>query len=131
MEFSFRTRCELDLLDITDKMRDFVRKQGVEEGTLFLFLPHATAGLITLENEPGLLDDFRKSIQKMIPKKAGYRHDRIDDNAHSHIRSSLLSTDLIVPINKGDLDLGTWQQIFIVELDNTPRTRKLIARVLK
>ena len=131
MELSFRTGGELDFLDITEEIRKFVVKQGVKEGALLLFLPHATAGLITLENEAGLVKDMKAALKKIIPKNAGYRHDRIDDNAHSHLRASILRADLVVPITGGDLDLGDWQQIFIVELDNGPRTRRLVVKILK
>jgi len=130
MEFKITTKRELDLVDITDIMQDFVSKSGLKDGILFLFLPHATAALITLENESGLVDDFKKAISELIPEGVGYRHDRIDNNAHSHIRASLLGADLFVPISNGELVLGTWQQIFLVELDTRARTRRLYAKIL-
>ncbi|MFA4640221.1 secondary thiamine-phosphate synthase enzyme YjbQ [Pyrococcus kukulkanii] len=124
------TSKEVEIIDITEKVREIVRKSGVEDGIVVVFTRHTTAGIIINENESGLISDLEKTLEKLIPKGAGYSHDRIDNNAHSHLRAIILGSSVVIPVENGRLALGTWQSVLFVELDG-PRTREIYVKVCK
>ena len=97
---------------------------------MLVFVPGSTAGLTTIEYEPGLKKDFSLLMEKIIPKNARYFHEETwnDGNGHSHIRASLLGPSLTLPFGDGKLLLGTWQQIVLVDFDNRPRARSLVVQ---
>ncbi|MBC7108698.1 MAG: YjbQ family protein [Methanomassiliicoccales archaeon] len=129
---TIETRGEEDLIDITDHIRSAIKESGVSDGLACVFVPHSTAALITIENEPGLRNDIRKALERIAPKNFSYDHNRAwgDDNGHSHIRSSFLGTSLTIPFSGGSPDLGTWQQVVLVELDIRRRSRKIIIQII-
>jgi len=129
-ELRFSTRGEIDLVDITAEVERVVEESGIENGIALVFVPGATGAIVTIEHESGLLEDFKRTLRELIPKGAGYLHDRIDDNAHSHLRATLLGASECFPIVDGRLVRGTWQQIFFVELDVRPRQRRVIVQVM-
>lgn len=132
-ELRFSTEGEIDLVDITHEVERIVEESGgVQNGQVLVFVPGATGGaIITIEHESGLLEDFKRALKELIPKGAGYLHDRIDDNAHSHLRASLLGASECFPVVDGRLVRGgTWQQIFFVELDVRPRHRRVVVQVI-
>lgn len=129
-EISFRTRGEIDIIDLTSTLEAFVQESGVSEGILHVFHPGSTGALTFIEYEHGVLDDFRRMLNEIVPKGAGWKHDRIDDNAHSHLRASLIGQEITIPIEDGRLITGTWQQPVFVELDVTPRSRRLLLKAI-
>lgn len=129
-ELRFSTEGEIDLVDITHEVERIVEESGVQNGQVLVFVPGATGAIITIEHESGLLEDFKRALKELIPKGAGYLHDRIDDNAHSHLRASLLGASECFPVVDGRLVRGTWQQIFFVELDVRPRHRRVVVQVI-
>jgi len=129
-ELTFRTRGEIDLVDITREVERVVEESGVKNGQALVFVPGATGAIVTIEHESGLLEDFKRALRELIPKGKGYLHDRIDDNAHSHLRATLLGASECFPVVDGRLVRGTWQQIFFVELDVRPRHRRVIVQVV-
>ena len=129
-ELRFSTKGEIDLVDITREVERIVEESGIENGQVLVFVPGATGAIVTIEHEPGLLEDFKRALRELIPKGKGYLHDRIDDNAHSHLRATLLGASECFPVLDGRLVRGTWQQIFFVELDVIPRHRRLIVQVM-
>jgi len=129
-ELRFSTEGEIDLVDITGEVERIVEESGVENGHVLVFVPGATGAIVTIENEPGLLEDFERALKELVPKGAGYLHDRIDNNAHSHLRATLLGASQCFPLVNGRLVRGTWQQIFFVELDVRPRHRHVIVQVV-
>jgi len=124
------TSKEIEIIDITEKIREIVRKSGVEDGIVVVFTRHTTSGIIINENESGLISDLEKTLEKLIPKGAGYSHDRVDNNAHSHLRAIILGSSVVIPVENGRLALGTWQSVLFVELDG-PRTREIYVKVCK
>ncbi|MFH1774779.1 MAG: secondary thiamine-phosphate synthase enzyme YjbQ [Methanobacteriota archaeon] len=122
-----KTSREVQFIDITSEVERVVRESGVKEGAANIFTKHTTTAIIINENEPGLLRDYEKLVE-LVPKGGGYEHDRIDDNAHSHLRSILLGPNKVVPIIEGSLALGTWQRIFLAEFDG-PRVREVVVQV--
>ena len=129
-EIRFRTKGEIDLVDITAEVEGIVEESGIENGIALVFVPGATGAIVTIEHESGLLEDFRRALEELIPKGKGYLHDRIDDNAHSHLRATLLGASECFPVVNGRLVRGTWQQIFFVELDVRPRHRRVMVQVV-
>jgi secondary thiamine-phosphate synthase enzyme len=104
----------------------------MSNGFACVFVPHSTAALITIEYEPGLQSDIKKAIDRLIPKDMEYDHHLMwgDGNGHSHVRSSFLGASLTVPFHDKSADLGTWQQVVLVELDIKGRSRKVIIQVI-
>ncbi len=128
-ELSVKTSRKFEIVDITDEVQRLVWKSNVTDGIVLIFTRHTTTGLFINENENGLLQDVMKKMEEIIPEGAGYSHDSIDRNAHSHLRASLLlNPEVAVPVKEGELMLGVWQRILFVELDG-PRSRKLLVKV--
>ncbi len=125
--FSFSTRGEIDFVDLSGKVEAAVRKSGVENGLVNVFAPHATGILILTEYEPSLESDIKNFLERMVPKRGSYQH---PSNAHSHLRSMLLSPDKTLPIVDGHVALGTWQSLVFVETDVYPRQRTVIVQVI-
>jgi secondary thiamine-phosphate synthase enzyme len=123
-----QTNKRTEFLNITGKINEKIKDSGIEDGILFLFLKHTTTALIINENEHGLLADMEETLQRLIPE-LDYKHDRIDNNADSHLKAILLGNDLMLPIKNSKLELGTWQRIFLLELDG-PRKRELVVKYL-
>jgi secondary thiamine-phosphate synthase enzyme len=123
----FSTKGEIELIDLTGKVYDVVRRSGIKDGLVHVFAPHATGVLILTEHEPSLDRDVIDFLEKIIPKNGGYRH---PSNAHSHLRSMLLSPDKTLPVIDGQAVFGTWQSLVFVETDVYPRQRTIIIQVL-
>ena len=123
----FSTKGEINFTDLTGKLQEVVRKSGIKDGLIHVFAPHATGIIILTEHEPSLDSDIKDFLEKLIPKRGGYRH---PSNAHSHLRSMLLSPDKTLPVMNGQAVLGTWQSLVFVETDVYPRQRTIIMQVL-
>lgn len=117
-----------EFINITGEVRAAVERSGVKEGVAIVYTKHTTTAITINENESRLLSDFEKALEKLVPKGAGYGHDNIDSNAHAHIRAIIMGPSETIPIRDGSLALGTWQSIFLVELDG-PRSRKVMVQV--
>lgn len=115
------TTTQRQLIDITQDALKFVDDCNVRDGLLTVSVPHATAAIIANEHESGLLNDILAKLENLFPESANYLHDRIDDNAHSHIAASFLGHSRSFPIVNHQIIRGTWQNIFVVELDG-PRS---------
>ncbi|HHY00059.1 MAG TPA: YjbQ family protein [Methanothermobacter sp.] len=123
------TQKRVEIQDITTEVADILSRSGIKEGLLNVYSPHSTSGVVINENESGLIEDFKLALEKVIPQGAGYQHDRIDNNADSHIRGFLLGGSQTIPVENSKMMLGTWQSIFFVELDG-PRHRNLPVTIL-
>lgn len=119
------TKEKYQLIDITRSVEQAVSESKVEEGLCLIHASHATAAIICNENESGLVSDILRKVKEIFPPGAGYLHDRIDDNASSHIASALIGASRAFPVQSGRLVRGTWQNIFLLEL-NGPRTRRIV-----
>jgi secondary thiamine-phosphate synthase enzyme len=129
---SLNTKGHCDIIDITPQVEQQLAKAKVDNGTLTLFVTGSTAGITTIEHEPGLLADFKDMWQRLVPEDIPYAHDRAwgDGNGYSHIRASLLGASLVIPFSHKRLALGTWQQIVVVDFDNQPRSRQLVVQIM-
>ena len=126
-EIRIKSTGELDFIDITRDAREVVARSKVKNGLLTLFVPGATAAIVLNENEANILEDFKEAVSRLAPTSGEYKH---GDNARSHVRAMMLGPSETVPVKDGSLDIGTWQSIFLVELDVRPRNRVVSARVL-
>ncbi len=112
-----------ELIDITDKVLSFVREQKLVSGMCLISVPHATAAIIANENERGLLHDLLAKIEELFPLSGKYAHNAIDYNADAHVAATFLGHSRIFAVSDGSLVQGTWQNIFLVELDG-PRSHR-------
>ena len=123
----FSTQGEIEFIDLSGKVQEAVEKSGVRNGLAHVFAPHATGVLVLTEYEPNLEEDIRGMLEKLVPKRASYQH---PSNAHSHLRSLLLSPDKTLPVIDGRVVLGTWQSLLFIETDVHPRQRTIVIQVI-
>lgn len=130
LQFSSKGNC--DIIDITPQVGQAIYESGVDRGTVTVFITGSTAGVTTVEYEPGLIDDLEKLFERIAPKNMPYGHDARwgDGNGHSHVRASLLGSSLVVPFSSKRMMLGTWQQIIVVDFDNRPRNRTVMLQIM-
>ncbi len=128
-EITVSTNKREDLVNITKNVEDIVKESSVKNGIVLIFVPHATAAIYLNEDEYGLRQDIISKALQLFPRGAGYLHDRIDDNANAHLASSFIGQMRILPVINGRLVRGTWQEIFLLDMDG-PRTRRVIIEVL-
>jgi len=123
----FSTKGEIEFTDLTEKVQKTVFESQVRNGIAHIFAPHATGVLVLTENDWNLLEDIKRILEKLIPKRTSYSH---PSNAHSHLRSMFLSPDKTLPIIDGKIVLGTWQSLLFVETDVHPRRRTIIIQII-
>ncbi|OQB44584.1 MAG: hypothetical protein BWY03_00110 [Parcubacteria group bacterium ADurb.Bin159] len=122
------TKDRYELVDITGKIKEIIKQSKIQNGLAIIFVPHSTAGIILTENEEGLKKDWLKFLEKIV-SNFDFNHNKIDDNADSHILSGIIGQEKILLIEDGSLVQGTWQQIFLAEFDG-PRTRTIIVKII-
>lgn len=132
MTFEVKTKGHYDFVDITDKVAAAVREADIKDGTATIFVKGSTCGLVTMEYEKGLIKDLINIFEKIAPEDADYLHHQrwVDKNGAAHIKSVLIGADLTIPIESSELQLGTWQQIVLIDFDERPRTREVIVKIL-
>ncbi len=120
-----------DMQDITQGVQAIVARSGIRVGTAHVFNVGSTGAIGCIEFEPGLERDLPELLNKYIPPSADYGHEQAwhDGNGHSHLQATILGPDLTVPVTEGRLNVGTWQQIFHLECDVRPRTRRVVVTV--
>jgi secondary thiamine-phosphate synthase enzyme len=123
---------ENDIVNITGQASEAIEESKLKNGIVTVFVAGSTAALTTIEYEPGLRHDFPEMLSRIAPKDILYHHDKTwhDGNGHSHVRASLVGPSLTIPFSNGDLILGTWQQIVLLEMDTRPRERDIILQIL-
>ncbi|MEW6069047.1 MAG: secondary thiamine-phosphate synthase enzyme YjbQ [Candidatus Thermoplasmatota archaeon] len=131
-EIIIKTKGEVEIVDLTGKVSSVVDKAKLKNGIVVLFVPGSTGALTTLEYEPGLIKDVPLALERLFPKNLEYKHHETwhDYNGHSHVRASFIGPSLTVPVKKGKLTLGTWQQIVFIELDVRPRERRIEVQIV-
>jgi secondary thiamine-phosphate synthase enzyme len=131
-ELHFNTKGEVEIVDLTGKVNNAVRESVVNDGIVTIFVPGATGAVTTIEYEPGLLHDLPAALERLFPQGLEYEHELRwhDGNGHSHVRAAFLGPSLTVPFKDQRLMLGTWQQVVFVELDNKPRSRRVILQIM-
>ncbi|MCE7734860.1 MAG: YjbQ family protein [Candidatus Heimdallarchaeota archaeon] len=125
-----RTEGENDIIDLTLQIEQFVKSSQITDGILNVSVPGSTGAIITTEFERGLIEDNKKMINELIPKGMGYLHDKIDNNAHSHLRASILGSEKTFSVIDNEIMIGIWQQIVFFECDVHPRSRRVVLQLL-
>jgi secondary thiamine-phosphate synthase enzyme len=127
-----QTAGDADVVDLTEGVRSIVARSGVEAGVATVFAVGATVGVTTIEYEPGAVADLQALLDRLVPPAGEYEHNALnrDTNAHSHLRAALIGPSETIPIVGGELGLGTWQQIVLVDFDDRPRERIVSVQVL-
>ena len=127
MIFEIDTKRKRETIDITEQVREVVRHSKLERGICHVMVLHATAAIVVNENDdPNIGVDLLAALERAVPEHAGWLHDRVDDNAQAHIKAAILGPSETIPIRDGDLLLGTWQGVILVELDG-PRAERRVA----
>jgi secondary thiamine-phosphate synthase enzyme len=127
------TKGNCHIVDITAQVQTAVSGSGFSNGTVTVFNVGSTAGITTIEYEPGLVNhDINAAFEKIAPQNARYEHEETwhDDNGHAHVRATMLGPSLVVPFCDQSLTLGTWQQIVLIDFDTRPRNRKVICQII-
>lgn len=126
------TRGFSDVLDITESVEAIIADSGIKDGLVCVFVPGSTASVTTIEYEDGAIHDLKDAIEEIAPFDKPYRHDKRwgDGNGFSHVRAALLKPGITVPLVKGDMTLGTWQQIILIDFDNNKRKRSVVVQIL-
>jgi secondary thiamine-phosphate synthase enzyme len=130
--FEISTKGQGDVRDISREVREFVEKTDARTGIVTVFVVGSTAGMTTIEFEPGAVADLAELLERLAPRAAAYQHHLRwgDDNGSSHVRAALVGPTLTVPFVDGALALGTWQQIVLLEFDTRPRRREVVLHVI-
>jgi len=121
-----------DMRDITPDVRDVVRRSAVHDGIVCVAVPGSTGGVTTIEYEEGVLQDLKEALERLAPMRQHYHHDARwgDGNGFAHVRAALLGASETFPVIDGQVTLGTWQQIVLVDFDNRPRNRRVLVQVV-
>jgi secondary thiamine-phosphate synthase enzyme len=131
-EFRLSTGGDSEIVDITDCVRAAVAESRATEGQAAAFVRGSTAAITTMEYEPGGVHDLRMLLDRLIPADGDYEHNRLnhDTNSHAHQRASIVGASEVVPIKRGELALGTWQQLVLIDFDDRPRERTIVVQVV-
>ena len=131
-ELRLSTRGDNDIVDITDGVQRVVATAGAEEAQAIAFVRGSTAAITTMEFEPGGIHDLAAALERLVPTEGDYEHNRLnqDTNSHAHQRASIVGASEVVPVEDGRLALGTWQQLVLIDFDDSPRERTVVIQVL-
>lgn len=129
---ALKTKGFTDVIDITERVTNIAGRSGIQNGMVTVFCTGSTGGVTTIEFESGVINDLKKAIEKIAPSGISYEHDKRwgDGNGFSHVRAALMKPSLTIPLVKGKLALGTWQQIVFMDFDNRGRDRDVFVQVM-
>ncbi|MBT3181818.1 MAG: YjbQ family protein [Deltaproteobacteria bacterium] len=130
--FTLKSSQYTDIIDITEKANQFIEQAGIRKGLFTASVPGSTASITTIEYEDGVLEDLKNAIERIAPQGMKYDHDAKwgDGNGYSHVRAALLKPSLSLPVEKGHIMHGTWQQIVLMDFDSRARNRNIIFHVI-
>ncbi len=132
MKLTISTSEHQEMIDITDKVNKLVKKSNIDEGICHVFALHSTAGIIINENwDEDIPQDVFKAWNKAIPEHNNYEHDQVDGNAQSHILAATIGAGETIPVRQGELKLGRWQSVMLVELDGPRGNRNIEVTVME
>ena len=128
----FSTEGDGDVIDLTEGVTSVIETSGVQSGLVSVFVPGSTAAVTAMEHEPGGVADLKAALERLIPAKGDYAHNRLnhDTNSHAHIRAAVVGPSETVPVHDSRLALGTWQQLVLIDFDDRPRQRTVVVQVI-
>jgi secondary thiamine-phosphate synthase enzyme len=120
------------IVDLTDGVRSVVQTSGVTRGLVTVFATGSTVAVTTMEYERGGVSDLQALLDRLVPPNAGYEHNRLnhDTNAHAHLRAAVIGPSETIPLVDGELALGTWQQVVLIDFDDRPRQRTVTVQIV-
>lgn len=120
------------VVDLTSYAQKAVANQGLNDGLCTVFVAHSTCGMTTIEFEPGCNADINTVLERIAPQDSRWEHNErnADTNGHSHVRAALVGPSVTVPFVNGELQVGTWQRVVLIDFDDRPRTRKICIQLL-
>jgi secondary thiamine-phosphate synthase enzyme len=125
--FNVKTRSRSEFIDITSQVQDMVGESGIKSGVCYVYVPHTTAAVTINEGaDPSVVKDILNTLNKLVPRNGNYSH--MEGNSDAHIKTSLMGSSDAVIIEKGKLQLGTWQSIFFCEFDGS-RNRRVMVKI--
>lgn len=124
-----KTANRIELVDITRNINAALAESGIRKGLVNVYSRHSTSAVFINENEEGLVEDFINLIESLVPTGGNYKHDRIDNNADSHLRSFVIGNNETIPFEGATMSLGTWQSVFFLDLDG-PRNRLITLTIM-
>ena len=130
--FTINTEGNTDIIDITKQVQNCVYQQALKDALVCVSIQGSTSGITTIEYEQGLVQDLREALERIAPSGQEYHHDEIwhDGNGYAHIRSALVGSSVCIALKDGLLNLGTWQQIILLDFDNKPRSRNVTVQII-
>ena len=130
--FKIKTAGFGDTLNITDQIQKVLTESNLLDGNVTVFVSGSTAGITTIEYEPGAVEDLKGAIERLAPANIHYAHDARwgDGNGFSHVRAALMGASLTIPFLANKMQLGTWQQIILCDFDNRTRTRNILTQII-
>ena len=131
-EIRLSTQGDSDIVDLTGEFARFVASSGVTDGQASAFVRGSTAAITTMEFEPGGVHDLQEALERLLPTRGDYEHNRLnhDSNSHAHQRASIVGSSEVVPVVDGRPALGTWQQLVLIDFDDRPRERTVVFQVI-
>jgi secondary thiamine-phosphate synthase enzyme len=131
-QLRFSTDGDGDVVDITAGVESVVASAGVTDGLVSVFVPGSTAAVTAMEYEPGGVHDLREALARLVPSEGRYEHNRLngDTNSHAHIKAAIVGPSETIPVRGGRLEMGTWQQLVLVDFDDRPRQRTVLVHVV-
>ncbi|MGH9023017.1 MAG: secondary thiamine-phosphate synthase enzyme YjbQ [Acidimicrobiia bacterium] len=131
-ELVLDTQGDGDVIDLTGHARKAISNAGLNEGLCTVFAAHSTCGMTTIECEPGCNHDLNVVLERLAPQDDAWAHnERNDDtNGHSHVRAALIGPSVTIPFADGELLVGTWQKVVMIDFDDRPRSRRIVIQLL-
>jgi secondary thiamine-phosphate synthase enzyme len=127
---TIQTKNVKEYINITPKIEEILQKSGIHEGMILVSAMHITAGVYVNDNEMGLIQDIDTWLEKLAPYDLSYKHHRTGEtNGDAHLKSMLVHHEVIIPVTKGELDFGPWQQVFYAEFDGQ-RKKRVIVKIM-
>jgi secondary thiamine-phosphate synthase enzyme len=131
-EIRVSTGGDSEIVDITRELTEFISSSGMTDGQAGAFVRGSTAAITTMEFEPGGVQDLQAALERLIPARGDYEHNRLnhDSNSHAHQRASIVGPSEVIPVVNGKLALGTWQQLVLIDFDDRPRERAVLFQLI-
>ncbi len=130
---TIQTKGDTDIINITDTIQGILTNSKENQGIINIFTKHTTSSITITEYEQGIIEDLKQTLNKLIPQNKNYNHNQLqhDDNAHSHLKATLIGQSINIQFKNNQLQLGTWQQIVLIDFDTHPRERDVTITILK